>query len=470
MRSRRRRWVVTCLALEGALGCGARSGLVPASGDDNLDGGTGETTTSSTSSTSSTTTTTSTVPTCEAVSCDASWVRSFAPGPDGGGWVYSTAADACGRAAVAFGSSGLSLGGTTPSGIAVAQFDAAGAPRWVADLSTTSLDGPVLASGPDGTLAVGGVANATFLFDGVSAANAGLADGVLLVIDPDGAARWARGLGTSSDHEEVTAVATDASGRVFVAGVQQGGIDAGGGPLPGRAFVAAFSGSGEPLWSHGFGTAATAPRSLATSPSGDLFMTGDFVDAMSVAGGPTLATTGDPAQPDMFLVRLRADGAHVFSKRYGDEQTQRGLAVAVGDDDTIVVAGMVTGSIDFGAGSLSPGSGPFDTGSFVAHLTSDATALSSALVGDAPTNLTQSLTAGVDGRARLSLMLDPSRLLTIDGSGDVTSSSITPTAPPFLGKMPGGTFAAQFTTQPVDLGTGPIDAPSLYLARLCDSL
>lgn len=90
------------------------------------------------------------------------------------------------------------------------------------------------------------------------------------------------------------------------------------------------------------------------------------------------------------------------------------------------------------------------------------------VVGEAPSNLTQSLAAGVGGRAHLSLMLEPSRLLTVDGSGDVTSSSITSAAPPFLGRAPGGTFAAQFTSQPIDLGAGPIDAPSLYLARLCD--
>lgn len=73
-------------------------------------------------------------------------------------------------------------------------------------------------------------------------------------------------------------------------------------------------------------------------------------------GGGTLTSAGGK---DVFVVKLDEAGAHVFSHRYGDSGTgQEGQAISADADGNIVVAGVFDQSIDFGTGALGPAKCP----------------------------------------------------------------------------------------------------------------
>ncbi len=73
-------------------------------------------------------------------------------------------------------------------------------------------------------------------------------------------------------------------------------------------------------------------------------------------GGGTLTSAGGK---DVFVVKLDESGAHVFSHRYGDAgSAQEGQAISADADGNIVVAGVFDQSIDFGTGTLAPAKCP----------------------------------------------------------------------------------------------------------------
>ena len=53
-----------------------------------------------------------------------------------------------------------------------------------------------------------------------------------------------------------------------------------------------------------------------------------------------------------------ADESHLWSKRFGDEDFQAGLAIFVDASENVIIAGVFKGTVDFGGGVLtSAGSG-----------------------------------------------------------------------------------------------------------------
>jgi hypothetical protein len=78
-------------------------------------------------------------------------------------------------------------------------------------------------------------------------------------------------------------------------------------------------------------------------------------------GGGNLVATGSY---DAFIVKYDPNGAHLWSKRFGDGATQYAYSVAA-NATSVVLSGYVEGSIDFGGGSM-PSAGAEDI--FVAKL------------------------------------------------------------------------------------------------------
>jgi len=165
------------------------------------------------------------------------------------------------------------------------------------------------------------------------------------------------------------AVAVDRTGNVVVTGQFGGTRDFGGGPLTSLGgfdiFVAKYSPTGTHLWSEAFGSPSTsdgfspeAGLGVAVDATGDVVVTGRFYQSVDFGGGP-LTSAGDP---DIFLVKLSADGYHLWSKRFGDVgNAEVGRAVAVdtrancdtsGGSNCVVVTGAFNGTTNFGCGPL----------------------------------------------------------------------------------------------------------------------
>jgi len=89
-----------------------------------------------------------------------------------------------------------------------------------------------------------------------------------------------------------------------------------------------------------FGLAVAADGSLVIA--GALAGTADF-------GGGALASAG---LDDVFVAKLDAAGKHVWSARFGDGDEQWAEHIAIDGAGNVAVVGSMSGSIDFGGGSL----------------------------------------------------------------------------------------------------------------------
>ena len=62
--------------------------------------------------------------------------------------------------------------------------------------------------------------------------------------------------------------------------------------------------------------------------------------------GPLASAGGS----DVFLAKFKSLGTPVWSKRFGDAQSQTGVGVAADASSNILMAGDFSGSLDFGGG------------------------------------------------------------------------------------------------------------------------
>lgn len=111
-------------------------------------------------------------------------------------------------------------------------------------------------------------------------------------------------------------------------------------------FIVKFDPTGAPLWNHAIGVAD--PLDVAVDSMDYIVVTGSVDGTFSIAGGPSLASSGR----DIFVARLNPSGTHVWSSLFGDGATQSAFTVATGPSDTITIGGFAEGTIDFGGGAL----------------------------------------------------------------------------------------------------------------------
>src|SRR6185369_11589555 len=127
-----------------------------------------------------------------------------------------------------------------------------------------------------------------------------------------------------------TAVAADALGGIAVTGYFHDTVDFGGGPLASAGgqdvFVARLSAAGAHQSSRrAGGVGDDAARGIAFAPGGDAIITGNFQGSADFGGVALTAVGGG----DQFVARYRANGTHVWSRRFGGAGFQYGAAVCV---------------------------------------------------------------------------------------------------------------------------------------------
>ena len=186
----------------------------------------------------------------------------------------------------------------------------------------------------------------------------------LAVLDPaSGDVIWSKAWPGVS----VVDLAVQSSGDVVVAGSFTEPIDLGGGTHPNAGhtdiFVAAFSATGSYRWSRLFGgSGSELVAALDVDPSGNLILTGSFNDTVTF-GGQALVSVMSPNRSvksrDMFIAKLDAAGAHVWSRQLGEpDEAQWGVGIGSDRLGNVLVSGGFAGSIDLGGGPLAPADGP----------------------------------------------------------------------------------------------------------------
>lgn len=241
--------------------------------------------------------------------------------------------------------------------IFLAKFDMAGNHIWSKRFGNVGRSGAMsVATDGLGNVCITGYSTGSINFGGGNRFGVGEQDVFVAKFDAAGNHIWSNIFGAGSLGPPYFQlgydVAMDGSGNALVTGYCQGGVDFGGGPLSSAGqdvFIAKFDPSGNHLWSKSFGDANSQ-----TSYSLAIDGSGDVVIAGEVYGsvnfgGGLLTSAGDA---DIFLARFDAAGNHLWSRRYGDGAYQIAFAVAIDGSNGISVTGPNYGTVDLGGGPL----------------------------------------------------------------------------------------------------------------------
>lgn len=172
-----------------------------------------------------------------------------------------------------------------------------------------------------------------------------------------GPPRWAEAFGADGQ-QHLRGLASSPTGDLFLTGSFDGTLSFGAAPLaqagPRSGYVAKLDAAGKAVWARALTGSDCASAAVAADPLGDLLVTGSVQGALKVGG--TAAGKGD----GIFVLRLDAGGGLVWAATFGTSagpQPDRGIGVAVTPAGTVVVTGAFHGAVDFGGGPLDGGSG-----------------------------------------------------------------------------------------------------------------
>lgn len=195
--------------------------------------------------------------------------------------------------------------------------------------------------------------NSSIDFGGGAHSSVGEEDVYVAKLSPAGAFLWSKQFGSSSSYDQGYAIDVDGAGNVGITGKFELGIDFGGGLLacagPGDIFVAKLSTNGAYLWATSVGDALPQEgRDVAFDPAGNLYVTGGFQGTVDFGGGALTSGGAD----DIFLAKYSPQGAHLWSKGFGNASAQYGQGLATDAQGNVIVTGNMHGAVDFGGGVL----------------------------------------------------------------------------------------------------------------------
>ncbi len=234
------------------------------------------------------------------------------------------------------GEGNLYVAGLTPGvfGICAAKLDPAGQVVWDASIPASYLmDVSNMAVDPDGSVYLVGYADGSFAGDDPTM---GHSLGYLAKVSEAGLG-WHTYI-TPDLFTFTSAVATDPSGNVFVAGhsgvaiggTRKGGID---------AWIIKFDGNGQMLWSRQPGTTSDDyGASLATDQAGNVYLAGGTYGAL--AG----TKKGGQYDEDGFIIKFAADGRKLWQRQPGSSASDHIAVVRVDADGNVFTVGQTAGA------------------------------------------------------------------------------------------------------------------------------
>lgn len=180
---------------------------------------------------------------------------------------------------------------------------------------------------------------------------------VVVKLDGNGDFLWSH----AYDNPDNAQLAVDPSGNVFIAGCFNGTLTVGPVPLVSAGdtdlFLAKLGPDGQPLWSKQYGDAGYQcyPGSgevfVSADASGNVVFTGRFMNTADFGGG----SVTDKGKGDVFITKVDAQGAVLWSQIHGDAAFQYVRAVTTDHADNLLVTGTNMGAIAMGGEVLQPG-------------------------------------------------------------------------------------------------------------------
>jgi len=303
-------------------------------------------------------------PTCEGdlMGGDGAWARGYASGAT----VIDMAVDAAGNTLVTGSFQGTLTIGTdvlTSNGtdVFLAKFGPGGQPLWANSYggANTQVAQGVTFDGAGNAIVVGQfLGNINFGGGNLSSPGCCFEDLFVAKLDADGAYVWGKQFG-DGDVERAKAVTVNAADEIFITGEYKSSLDFGDGGIADTAgdfnlFVAKLSAAGDGVWSASFGDGvAESGEEIAIDVNGDVIIAGDFEGGLSL-GATTLTAPGDQS---LFVAKLSGqNGTPIWASAYGDDSASTD-AVSVDAQGDVYVGGSYRGSIDFGDGPMTSGTG-----------------------------------------------------------------------------------------------------------------
>jgi hypothetical protein len=229
-----------------------------------------------------------------------------------------------------------------------------GKPQWAVRLGGNAAEsGRAIAVDARGDLYLAGIFRGTVDFGGAARLTARGADGYLARFGPDGAVRWARQLGSPND-DIAAAVALDPRGNAVVAGAFSDELTVGDGSLKSEGaddlFVAVFDPAGRRRWAKRMGGVdVDAAEGVAVDARGAIAVVGMYTGYLELGGGHELVGEG---QSDILLLLLEPDGAIRWVKGWSSSGPDEGRAVAFDRQGNLYVLVEFSRAVDFGGGAL----------------------------------------------------------------------------------------------------------------------
>ena len=248
--------------------------------------------------------------------------------------------------------------------IFVARYAADGTYQWAktfgSALGGSNIKPYAVAVDASGNVAVTGSFQNTIDFGGGPiVANGFSFDAFAFKLNSAGTHVWSKGMGGTTN-ESGRGIAFDPSGNVIVTGFFTGAVNFGCSTLTSAGgddiFLVKYSPTGACQWSKQFGdTYHQEAFAVAVDSSSNIILTGQFAGTLNF-GGSNLVNTYYMST-DIFVAELNSSGGHIWSKSFGALNSERGTGIAVDSTGNVVMTGWFLGTVDFGGGPLTGGSG-----------------------------------------------------------------------------------------------------------------
>lgn len=254
---------------------------------------------------------------------------------------------------VNLGGGDLTSSGGINQDILVARFDKAGELKWAKRFGESSVDaGVAVAVDATGNVYLTGIVDGNTDFGGGPRISTGGQDYFVAKFDPNGAHVWSQIYGSSS-FDDVSDIAVDGSGNVFVTGSFQSVATLGGPNVvsAGSAdiYLVKYNSAGVWQWNVTAGSVAYEEgKSVAVDASGSVYATGYFLNTVGFSG-TTLVSAGSS---DIFLVKYGSGGGLQWSQRRGGTGEDQAWQTAFDPAGHVVVTGYFSGTTNLGGGNL----------------------------------------------------------------------------------------------------------------------
>ena len=295
--------------------------------------------------------------------------------------------------------------------IFISKFDSSGNHLWTKTRGGTSREvGQSTTFDGSGNIYSLGYFSGTFDFDpGVGVAELtsnGGTDMFISKFDSSGNYLWAKQIG-GMGADGAAQVAFDRTGNLYFTGYFSGTVDFD--PSVGVAertsngagemFIAKFDSSGNYIWAkRRGGSGADRGLNIALDSNGNIYSSGYFSGTVDFDPSLGLAELTSAGGTDIFIAKFDSSGNHLWAKRFGGTESDRGMNIAIDSNGNVFTSGYFSNIVDFDSGTGSSNftsNGGYDVFILKLDANGNTPAVAAVTAGSLPNSKVAAIPSGV---------------------------------------------------------------------------